>query len=304
MKLSELIRSRETFEPQTEEDAFVFGVEVDVDDVTPPAHVREIGLVARTENGDLVNEVLDVSISYILAGMDVLLEFPADVDMGDARHLMATAASVNASLSFLPPPVIDEVSFEAYCQRLERVTEAYLRQQTMTKYVMPVTNYLQYLYAEVLDPEAARTFVPEDGYVLSRFHASMTVDQSDALKARVRDVVEAHFGGADAFREFTLGLMASVAREVEGNLSELAAEKAGEAPPAGWYWLLRKADQKFVLAFFDGAGSWVVEDVVTDEFGPHRLTHVVATENAGAAYVLIEAVTPPAPAQDAAEEEA
>ena len=288
--LSQLIKDRETFEPAVEEDYFVFGVEVDCDDVTPPRNIREIGLVAKTEGGELTNEVLDVAISYILSGIDVLLEFPAGVDIGDPRHLMATAASVNASLSLLPPEELTDESFEAYCQRLEAMTAAYLKQLTMTKFVMPITNYLQYCYIEVLDPEQAKTFVPEDGYVLKRFHESMTIEQSDALKARVRKVIVENFGGEEGFRSFALGLMGSVGKAVEAGLAEIADEHKSRIPPAGWYWLLRKSDGAFVMSRFDGVSSWSVEQ-------PDGSLAVFDTSIAGRDHVLIEAALSPAERQ-------
>lgn len=286
-KLSELIKDRESFVPTNEEDFFVFGVEVDADDVTPPRNVREIGLIAKTEDGELTNEILDVTISYILAGIDVLVEFPAEVDIGDARHLMATAASVNASLSFLPPKELTEESFEAYCQRLEAITSAYLRQLTMTKFVMPITNYLQYCYIEVLDPDASKTFVPEDGYVLSRFHESMTVEQSDLLKERIRKVIVDHFGGEYEFRTFALGLMGAVSGAVESSLAEVVEERRRQTPPSGWYWLLRKADSAFVMSRFDGVETWQIEQ-------PDGSLLAVPTSAAGRDHVLIEAALSPA----------
>jgi hypothetical protein len=296
-KLSELIKDRESFGPTSEEDFFVFGIEVDTDDVTPPQNVREIGLIAKTEDGELTNEVLDVTISYILAGIDVLVEFPADVDIGDPRHLMATAASVNASLSFLPPKEVTAGSLEAYCQRLEAVTSAYLRQLTMTKFVMPITNYLQYCYIEVLDPEASKTFVPEDGYVLSRFHESMTIEQSDLLKERVRKVIVDHFGGEYEFRTFALGLMGAVSGAVESSIAEVVEERRRQVPPAGWYWLLRKADSVFVMSCFDGVETWQVEQ-------PDGSLLAIPTSGAGRDHLLIEAALSPAaraPADPAAE---
>ena len=285
--LSQLIKDRETFEPAAEEDFFVFGIDVDTDDVTPPRNVREIGLIAKTADGELTNEVLDVTISYILAGIDVLVEFPSDVDIGDPRHLMATAASVNASLSMLPPGELTDESFEAYCQRLESVAAAYLKQATMTKFVMPVTNYLQYCFIEILDGDRAKSFVPEDGYVLSRFHESMSVEQSDALKARVRKVIVDNFGGEHGFRTFALGLMGSVTGAVETSLAEIAGEYSQKVPPAGWYWLLRKADSAFVMSRFDGVATWHVEQ-------PDGTLAEIATSEAGRDHVLVEAALPPA----------
>jgi hypothetical protein len=293
-KLSELIKDRESFQPGNEEDYFVFGIEVDTDDVTPPQYVREIGLIAQTENGELTNEVLDVAISYVLAGIDVLLEFPAEVDCGDARHLMATAASVNASLSFLPPKELTPESFERYCQRLEAITAAYLKQLTMTKFVMPITNYLQYCYIEVLDPDASKNFVPEDGYVLSRFHGSMTVEQADTLKERVRTVIVDNFGGEYEFRSFALGMMGSVSGAVETSLAEIVAESRQKKPPVGWYWLVGKEDGEFVMSRFDGDETWYIEQ-------PDGSLDPIATSLAGQNHILVEAALPPSSRVEAAQ---
>ncbi|WP_327210712.1 hypothetical protein [Rhizobium leguminosarum] len=162
IKLSELHEQRKSFDPSSDDDYFVFDVQVDEELFAPPPNVREIGILATTTKGMVDDVVMDVLIAYHLAGLDTILEFPHEVDFFDARHLVQTAAQSNASLSFVPPSDLTDESFEAYCLKLEAVAKAYMGQQAMTRFVMPVTNYLQHMFLEVIDPEKAKSFVPED----------------------------------------------------------------------------------------------------------------------------------------------
>lgn len=282
IKLSELIEQRKSFVPSNEDDLFVFGVEVDTDDVIPPLHVREIGLLARTRDGSLEDDVLDAAISYHLAGIDTILEFPHEVEFRDARHLVATAANSNASLSFLPPDDLSDESFDAYCLKLESVTRAYMAQQTMTRFVMPVTNYLQYMFVEVLDEEKAKSFVPEDSYVIKRFHSVMPLERSDALKARIRAVFHEECGGEEGFRQFALGIMGAVASSVEASLEETRDRLR---PAAGSHWLLDTTSGEFAVGLFDRDDlSW---RVLQQSNG-----HTLSDADAARVYRFIESVEP------------
>lgn len=283
IKLSELIEQRKSFVPASEDDHFVFDVEVDKEDFFPPAHVREIGILARTTRGIIDEVVMDLVIAYHLAGVDVILEFADGVEYRDARHLVSTAAQSNASLSFLPPEDLTDESFEAYCVKLEDVTRAYMGQQAMTRFVMPVTNYLQHMFLEVIDPEKAKSFVPEDVYVLTRFHNVMPVDRSDVLKARIRDVIYDVAGGEEGFREFALGIIGGIKESVETSLIETRDRLR---PAAGCHWLMDRKTGDFAAALFDReALEWTI--VRPDG------TAVLADAEAAPDYRFIEAIRPP-----------
>lgn len=207
-------------------DAAVFDIEVDVDDLVVPYGLREAGLLAKTENGELTENVLDTAINMILNGVEVLIEFPSDVDCGEPVHLISTAAAIKASLSFLPPEDDSGEQFLAWSQKIERLTEAYLRQPNMTQFVLPVSSYIEYMFIEVLDPKAAKNFQSTDEYIIRRFHSAMSVARADSMKARVRRVVHAHFGGQKKFKEFAEEMFSSIYETVVDNVKQRASEIA------------------------------------------------------------------------------
>jgi hypothetical protein len=207
-------------------DKAVFDIEVDGDDLIVPFDLREAGLLAKTENGELTENVLDTAINMILNGVEVLIEFPSDVDCGEAVHLVSTAAAIKASLSFLPPENNTDEQFEEWCQRIERLTEAYLRQPNMTQFVLPVSSYIEYMFINVLAPKTAKKFKPTDEYIIRRFHSAMTVARANAMKARVRKIVYAHFGGREKFKEFTKEMFSSIYETVVDNVKQRASEIA------------------------------------------------------------------------------
>jgi hypothetical protein len=284
IKLSELHEQRKSFVPSSDDDYFVFDVEVDEELFSPPAHVREIGVLATTTKGMVDDVVMDVLIAYHLAGLDTILEFRHEVDFFDARHLVQTAAQSNASLSFIPPVDLNDESFEAYCLKMEAIAKAYMAQQAMTRFVMPVTNYLQHMFLEVMDPEKAKSFVPEDSYVLARFHTVMPVERSDALKARIRAVIVETAGGEEGFREFALGVIAGIAASVETSLAETRERLR---PAAGSHWLMNRHTGAFVAALFDREQlAWTITD---DTGSVWRLSD----EEAAPDYRFIETIRQP-----------
>jgi hypothetical protein len=207
-------------------DPAVFDIEVDDDDIIVPFGLREAGLLAQTENGELTENVLDTAINMVLNGVEVLIEFPSDVDCGEPVHLVSTAAAIKASLSFLPPENATDEEFEAWCERIDRLTEAYLRQPNMTQFVLPVSSYLEYMFMNVLNPKAAKKFKPTDEYIIRRFHESMTVKRANSMKARVRKIVYAHFGGRNKFKAFANEMFSSIYETVVDNVKQRASEIA------------------------------------------------------------------------------
>jgi hypothetical protein len=233
MKISELIALRAdavSKDPSTVLPTTVYGVEVDdgfMDTDVPPG-LSEIGIVARfLDDGDLSEEVLDLVIAYGMPGrtLSVMLEIPAEAVLGDMRHTISTIEAINAGGSFLPPEQIDDASFEAYCQRIEAATEVWCSNVNFSNVLLPVSSYFQHMVVELIDPAFAANFVPDDEYVVSRFHERVPVEKSDLLKARIRAVVRKAFtdeDGVDRFPEVMIGLCSKAVGQVEHGTMELA----------------------------------------------------------------------------------
>jgi len=208
----------------------VFGIEIDVDDVTPPEGLEQAAIVCPIVNGDIPDEILDVAISWTLAGCDVTLEIPSDSPVGDAKRLLSTVAAVGISLSLLPPEGEDAAALEAYMARVEEFTRAYVRQGNMAKLLVPVTSYLGYMFIEVLDKAKSEGFVPSDPYILERFHSKVPVGRADQLKARIRSVFHEAYGGEEGFRRFALQLTGAIYRKVEEGCVEESARQQTQVP--------------------------------------------------------------------------
>ena len=96
----------------------VYGVEVDVESFTPPAKLEEISLIYKADGSDIDEALMDVIISYGLAGIEVILEIPAEQGDIDAKYLVSVAANAGFSLSLLPPKEPSEEADKAYFSRL------------------------------------------------------------------------------------------------------------------------------------------------------------------------------------------
>lgn len=233
MKLSELIAKREeavTQDANAVLPTMAFGIEVDDGfmEFDPPRGISEIGLIGRfKDDGDFADEIIDLAISYQMSPVpvSVLIEIPAEAEFEDANHIVSTIEAVNAGASFLPPEVIDDASFERYCQRIEAVTEAWCGKINFSNVLLPVSSYFQHMVVELLNPDFAASFVPDDEYILERFHNTVPVERSDALKARIRAVVKNAFtdeDGVERFEEVMIALCAKAIDHVEDETKELA----------------------------------------------------------------------------------
>ncbi len=203
-------------------DPCVFGIVIDTDDLVVPYGLREAGIRAKIVDGEIDFDTLDLAIEYRLRGLDVMLEIADGDVIEDMGNLVSVAASTKISLSFLPPEDNSDEAFERYCLRVEDATRAYLNQPNMQQFVLPVTSYLEYMYLELLNPERAKTFQPDDEYMIRIFHQGMTVDRSDAMKARIRTIVHDHYDGEDGFREVALDLVGAICQTVDSSVAALA----------------------------------------------------------------------------------
>lgn len=194
MQLSELMK----LEPVPER---VFGVVVDTTDVfDPPQGLKEISFVAPSTTDAIDPDLLDVAIAFQLSQVEVVIEVPAENEIANPSHFLDVLASVGISATFLPPAADHDVAFEAYVQRLETFVPLYASKAIFAKLLMPVTNYLEYLMIEIINPVMASSFVPTDPYVIERFASAMTGTRADQMKDRLRAAFAAYYGGADEFR--------------------------------------------------------------------------------------------------------
>jgi len=200
----------------------IYGIVVDTDNVLPPTGLKEAGILTNLPNGEIEDNVLDLVISYTLAGVQVTLEIPASAPVSSATHLVSMAASISVSLSLLPPEDTSDEAFDAFVARVEDFARAYLGRAQFTKFIVPVTSYLEYLFIEVLNPEAAKSFAPSDPYILERFASVVTPERSDALKARLKAVFHETFGGEEGFQSFSKALFGAIYDRLEETCIEEA----------------------------------------------------------------------------------
>nr|WP_250807650.1 hypothetical protein [Neorhizobium tomejilense] len=246
MKLSELVDERLQAQASGNGEVLsalsqtVYGVEIDPEFVSfdPPHGITEIGLITRFNDGEFTDEVLDLTTAYqmAVARPSVLLEIPAEEDIGSIRHVVSTVENLKASASFLPPENLDDEGFEAYCQRLEAVAAEWVSRLGFATMILPVTSYFQHMIVELIDPALGASFVPDDAYILERFHSRIPVEKSDAMKARIRKVIREAFtddDGVDRFDEAMLVLCQRQLGDIEKVTAELAQNFEPPAPIAG-----------------------------------------------------------------------
>jgi hypothetical protein len=246
MKLSELLTLTEDTAATHKDVAHgVFGLSaysVDVDstaDLMPPGWLKEIGLVLKIDDqGQIDEDMLDVAISYRLAKVKVMVEVPYREDQVDEDHLMmALATNMQVVLSFLPPEDTGAASFNGYLEQTRRVCQAFFKRQNLDQMVMPVTNYLEYLFVNLMAPN--RPFQVKDPYVLAAYADVLGSERTDALKVVIREEAYAHFGGQENFERVAKGLMRGVYDEavvitanaktmLEKNRDEQSAKNAAE----------------------------------------------------------------------------
>lgn len=212
----------------------VYGLEIDVDDITPPDGVNEVGIRSAIADGFLSESVLDVAISYILAGVSVTIEVEAETPINNAKELISTAASIGASLSLLPPVDVTDASFETYLERVDEFTVAYTKQANFSKLLIPVTSYLQYLFIEVIDPEIAKEFRPTDSYLLNQFVDRLSPERIDIMKARIKSVFHEAYGGPEGFLNLGKMLFREVFERVEEGFIDKSSQQSDPhiPPPA------------------------------------------------------------------------
>ncbi|MEM6902853.1 MAG: hypothetical protein AAF556_06420 [Pseudomonadota bacterium] len=188
---------------------FHYGVEVDVDSFSPPADLKHISLLFKGEGGDIDETLMDVIISYGLAGVEVVLEIPAEQADIDAKYMVSVAANAGFSLSLLPPAERSDEADLAYFERLKVFAEVYFTQTNFGQFLAPVTNFIEYLFVETLLGDD-HEFEVSDPYILQRLSALSDTDFTIAFKDRLRADIYGIFDGEDKFKSFARRMTAQI----------------------------------------------------------------------------------------------
>lgn len=207
-------------QPDLAVDGDIAGVVVDTESFTPPPGLRFAGLRYADKAGDIDEILMDVIISYGLAGVEVVLEIPPETTGIDARYMMSVAANAGFSIALLPPHAGagDDLK-KAFEEKLLGFADAYFQQANFAKAVVPVGNFLEYLFIEQLRPGAP--FAPTDPYILAHYVDVMDPAYVDAMKDLLRQKFYDITGGADGFQSFAWGLMRAIHAQAEENCAGL-----------------------------------------------------------------------------------
>lgn len=215
------INLSEVIENPAASDGFFREVIVDVESFVPPDALKSIGFLYQGHGGDLGELLLDVMIAYAISGIEVVLEVPAEEPSVDIPYLISVATNVGFTLSLLPPVSDNEDDFRAYVSRVEACTDAYLSQPNVSRYVYPVSNYLEYLFIESWAP--GTQVKPDDEYMAKAFLNRLPKEREDRLKQVMRDRIYYYYGGEIGFRAFSKGMLNSISREAIGIAKDLSA---------------------------------------------------------------------------------
>lgn len=219
MKLSELLSS-------TVESGEVYGVDVDIDNITPPAWLKSVGLIYKENNGEIDETLIDTIISYALSGVDVTLEVPAGSEVPDAKYLVSVAANAGFSVSLLLPENDDDSSWAAYSERLKSFTKAMLDHKTFGKYVNPISGFIEYLYIESWGVQPSKT-KPINEYISKSFASRISQERENEIKQAMRDAVYDYFGGKDGFDLVAAGMLKAIGSNVSNMLKSMKPDQNG-----------------------------------------------------------------------------
>jgi hypothetical protein len=187
----------------------LYGIEVDVESFTPPAGLEEVSLIYKADGSDIDETLMDVIISYGLAGVEVILDVPAEQGDIDPKYLVSVAANAGFSIALLPPVQRDEAGDAAYFKRLREFARVYLTQANFGKFIAPVTNYLEYLFVELLKGEDSE-FNTTDEYIKQRFIPLSDPEFVHAFKDSLRADFYELFGGRNEFERFARRMMSQI----------------------------------------------------------------------------------------------
>lgn len=189
----------------------VYGVTVDSnEDITPPTWLKEIGIILQiNDQGEIDEDVLDIALSYRLAKINVMLEIPFTKEGVNEEYLLAyVATNMSMSLSFLPPEDKSEESFQEYLEQTRRVCAAFFKKPNIDRMVMPITNYLEYLFVHIINPE--KDFKVRDSYVISSYAEDLGEERVNILKDVIREETYKFYGGKEQFEAIAKEMMMGI----------------------------------------------------------------------------------------------
>ncbi len=204
-------------------------IDVDVESFSPPPGIKTAGLLVRMEDDELDMLVMDVGISYGLAGVDVILEVPFDLKIEglDAKYLMGMAANAGFSISVLPPAEDTDENREIYKKSLGCFAGAYLGQSNFNGFVYPVSSFLEYLHSECITDVS--DYKATDPYMIEAFVDCTTKDFSDDFKVSLREDIYEAFGGKDGFESYSNEVMSQIYAITEANVKDVSEQMLSEA---------------------------------------------------------------------------
>lgn len=198
-----------------------YGIHIDkTEDLTVVDTVKEMGIIVTLDSDEQVSEsVLDVAITYKLAKVKILLEIPFSLVKGKSEtfnydYFVSFANNLDVSLSFLPPKFDANnkenslLEFQEYKYAINKLALSYFKMTNFSQNLMPLTNYIEYLFVHILDSE--KPFVVKDPYVLKYFANELSQEQIDELKEELKLTIYNAFDGQSNFEETAKALMKAV----------------------------------------------------------------------------------------------
>lgn len=180
----------------------------------PPENLKEISFIFEMSDDILKNELTDILSNYRRKKVDVILEVPLHFLKNELeqsvpekrsliKYILSIAHNLDVSIVFLPyNHELTEGFFteQFYNEIIKKVTEELTSRTKYEKFIVPVSNYMEYLMTErILGEEKAKNFKPKDQYVIDNFHSIMPIEHSDKLKETIRQVLYDFYGGKDEF---------------------------------------------------------------------------------------------------------
>lgn len=191
-----------------------------IDDYSqPPENLEFIGFILDLDGeGEIVEELLDLILSYKLTNLPVAIEVPShlvrineddedpDFPRISLKSLLVLSSNLDCSLSFLPPkhPMVNSsYSNEEYTLLMAATTQALLNKPNHSQLTLPLSNYQEYLMLEQIlgsSHENIKNFKPDDEYILSHFTPYSSVEEQNQFKEAIKQVIFKHYGGENEFK--------------------------------------------------------------------------------------------------------
>lgn len=219
--------------PDVSERQMITGVEADIPDFTPPAGLERIAFTAKMDGDKLDETLLDALIGSTMAGLDTIIEVPGDMTDADPSFFMMLAANLGASISLLPPDEDNigadsiEEAREQWYVRNEAFARQLLSMENFSRYLHPVSSFLEFMLAELLHP--VDSMIPNDAYVVERFADPVAQPVIDELKKRLRTTIFDAAGGEAEFQTYARAMFQRIYRMADDNAADMLEKIREEA---------------------------------------------------------------------------